>query len=112
VFYLTEMLIPALVNSVLTLCAVFFQLSTVQPTLLAFSLVSQILSQTMINARLPSFTNSTPTICKLFRKYSKGLNFSKIRRIQSHIYMPTLPGQFVLAQTLTIHKQHSAAALR
>jgi hypothetical protein len=64
VFYTTEMLIPALVNTVLTLSAVFFQLSTIQPTLLAFSLVSQILSQTMINARLPDFTNSTPTILK------------------------------------------------
>ncbi|KAI6171008.1 ShKT domain and Neurotransmitter-gated ion-channel ligand-binding domain-containing protein [Aphelenchoides bicaudatus] len=64
VFYLTEMLIPALVNSALTLSAVFFQLSKIQPILLAFSLVSQILSQTMINARLPNFTSTTPTILK------------------------------------------------
>ncbi|KAI6233899.1 ShKT domain and Neurotransmitter-gated ion-channel ligand-binding domain-containing protein [Aphelenchoides fujianensis] len=64
VFYLTEMLIPALVNTALTLSAVFFQLSKIQPTVLAFSVVSQILSLTMINTRLPAFTNSTPTILK------------------------------------------------
>ncbi|KAI6216093.1 ShKT domain and Neurotransmitter-gated ion-channel ligand-binding domain-containing protein [Aphelenchoides besseyi] len=64
VFYLTEMLIPALVNTALTLSSVLFQLSKIQPTVLAFSVVSQILSLTMINTRLPAFTNSTPTILK------------------------------------------------
>ncbi|KAI6202541.1 ShKT domain and Neurotransmitter-gated ion-channel ligand-binding domain-containing protein [Aphelenchoides besseyi] len=64
VFYITEMLIPALVNTALTLSSVLFQLSKIQPTVLAFSVVSQILSLTMINTRLPAFTNSTPTILK------------------------------------------------
>lgn len=66
VYYVAEMLLPALVNTVITISSVFFQLSKVQPSLLAFSISTQMLSLLLINNRLPNFTNSTPTICKLF----------------------------------------------
>lgn len=65
VYYIPEMLLPSLVNSALTLSSVLFQLSTIQPTVLAFSILTQLFSMTLINSRLPSFTNATPTICKL-----------------------------------------------
>ncbi|TMS39414.1 hypothetical protein L596_005941 [Steinernema carpocapsae] len=58
------MLLPALVSTALTLSSVFFHLSTTQGLLLAFSIVVQILSLTLINSRLPNFTTATPTILK------------------------------------------------
>uniref|UniRef100_A0A914CFB4 ShKT domain-containing protein n=1 Tax=Acrobeloides nanus TaxID=290746 RepID=A0A914CFB4_9BILA len=64
IYYLTEMLIPAFVTSIVTLGSVLFQLSTVQPVLLAFSLLAQILSMIIIDSRLPSFAAVTPTILK------------------------------------------------
>ncbi|CAD5225692.1 unnamed protein product [Bursaphelenchus xylophilus] len=62
VYYVAEMLLPALVNTLITLSSIFFQLSKVQPTLLAFSIGTQILSLILINSRLPNFSSSTPTI--------------------------------------------------
>uniref|UniRef100_A0A1I7Y6W0 ShKT domain-containing protein n=1 Tax=Steinernema glaseri TaxID=37863 RepID=A0A1I7Y6W0_9BILA len=64
VYYLAEMLLPALVSTALTLSSVFFHLTTTQGMLLAFSIVVQLLAMTLINARLPNFTTSTPTILK------------------------------------------------
>uniref|UniRef100_A0AC35U7H6 SH3 domain-containing protein n=1 Tax=Rhabditophanes sp. KR3021 TaxID=114890 RepID=A0AC35U7H6_9BILA len=64
VYYTTEILIPALVTTVMTICAVLFQLSHTQVSLLAFSMVSQILSMMLINSRLPSYTSSVPEILK------------------------------------------------
>uniref|UniRef100_A0A0K0CVM6 ShKT domain-containing protein n=1 Tax=Angiostrongylus cantonensis TaxID=6313 RepID=A0A0K0CVM6_ANGCA len=64
VYFTTEMLLPALVTSLFTLTAVFFQLSKTQPMLLSFSIVSQILSLILLSQRLPSFTAHTPTILK------------------------------------------------
>ncbi|VDM55274.1 unnamed protein product [Angiostrongylus costaricensis] len=64
VYFTTEMLLPALITSLFTLTAVFFQLSKTQPMLLSFSIVSQILSLILLSQRLPSFTAHTPTILK------------------------------------------------
>ncbi|RCN51712.1 hypothetical protein ANCCAN_02072 [Ancylostoma caninum] len=64
VYFTAEMLLPALITSLFTLSAVFFQLSKTQPVLLGFSVVSQILSLILVSQRLPSFTAHTPTICK------------------------------------------------
>ncbi|PAV66509.1 hypothetical protein WR25_22530 isoform E [Diploscapter pachys] len=65
VYFTSEMLLPALITSLFTLTAVFFQLSKTQPLLLGFSIVSQILSLILISQRLPNFTAHTPTICEL-----------------------------------------------
>lgn len=64
VYYLTEMLLPALATSALTVSAALFQLSTVQVGLLAFSIVSQILSLILVSSRLPAFAAHTPSILK------------------------------------------------
>ncbi|EPB74187.1 shTK domain protein [Ancylostoma ceylanicum] len=64
VYFTAEMLLPALITSLFTLSAVFFQLSKTQPVLLGFSVVSQILSLILVSQRLPSFTAHTPTILK------------------------------------------------
>lgn len=64
VYFTAEMLLPALITSLFTLAAVFFQLSKTQPILLGFSVVAQILSLILVSQRLPSFTAHTPTICK------------------------------------------------
>ncbi|KIH58700.1 hypothetical protein ANCDUO_11091 [Ancylostoma duodenale] len=64
VYFTAEMLLPALITSLFTLSAVFFQLSKTQPILLGFSVVSQILSLILVSQRLPSFTAHTPTILK------------------------------------------------
>uniref|UniRef100_A0AC34GPF6 ShKT domain-containing protein n=1 Tax=Panagrolaimus sp. ES5 TaxID=591445 RepID=A0AC34GPF6_9BILA len=76
-YYVTEMLLPALVNTLLTLSAVVFQLSTMQPLLLAFSIVSQVLSLILINTRLPDFSSATPTILKFtgFNLFTTALLF-------------------------------------
>ncbi|CAI4222105.1 unnamed protein product [Auanema sp. JU1783] len=62
VYFTAEMLLPALVTSIFTLSAVFFQLSKTQSVLLGFSVVSQLLSLVLMSQRLPSFTAHTPTI--------------------------------------------------
>ncbi|CCH63800.1 ShKT domain-containing protein [Caenorhabditis elegans] len=64
VYFTAEMLLPALITSLFTLAAVFFQLSKTQPILLGFSVVAQILSLILVSQRLPSFTAHTPTILK------------------------------------------------
>ncbi|UMM29712.1 hypothetical protein L5515_011933 [Caenorhabditis briggsae] len=64
VYFTSEMLLPALITSLFTLAAVFFQLSKTQPILLGFSVVAQILSLILVSQRLPSFTAHTPTILK------------------------------------------------
>jgi small-conductance mechanosensitive channel len=58
------MFIPELMTSAITLSAVLFQLSLFQPLILAFSLLLQILCMSLVNTRLPSYINNTPTICK------------------------------------------------
>lgn len=63
VYWLAELLAPALVTSGLTLCAVLFQLALPQALLLAFSLLAQLLALQLLNARLPSYTSSAPAIC-------------------------------------------------
>ncbi|CAJ0933297.1 unnamed protein product, partial [Mesorhabditis belari] len=64
VYFVSEMLLPALLTTLFTLSAVFFQLSSRQAMLLAFSIVSQLLSLLLVSQRLPSFTTHTPTILK------------------------------------------------
>ena len=64
-YYVTEMLIPSLITSALTLSSVVFHLSNTQPIILAFSIVAQLLGLILIGIRLPIYTSETPTICKL-----------------------------------------------
>ncbi|KAE9554786.1 hypothetical protein FO519_001983 [Halicephalobus sp. NKZ332] len=63
-YYVTEMLLPALVTSALTLSSVVFQLTKTQPIILAFSIVAQLLGLLLISSRLPTYTAETPTILK------------------------------------------------
>ncbi|PAV66507.1 hypothetical protein WR25_22530 isoform C [Diploscapter pachys] len=72
VYFTSEMLLPALITSLFTLTAVFFQLSKTQPLLLGFSIVSQILSLILISQRLPNFTAHTPTILR-FASFNLGV---------------------------------------
>jgi len=64
IYYYAEMLFPAIVTTVTTLSSFIFQLSIAQPAILAFSIAAQILSMQLINTRLPSYLNNTPTILK------------------------------------------------
>ncbi|CAK5075661.1 unnamed protein product [Meloidogyne enterolobii] len=64
VYYFTEMVCPALVSSVLTLSSVLFQLALGQPAMLCFSILCQLMGLQLLNARLPSYTGTVPTICK------------------------------------------------
>ncbi|MFH4981319.1 hypothetical protein AB6A40_008028 [Gnathostoma spinigerum] len=64
VYYMTEMLMPALITSTLTLSAVVFQLSSVQVLLLAFSIAIQAIFLNVLDRRLPPYAASTPTILK------------------------------------------------
>lgn len=64
VYYFSEMLCPALVTSALTIISVLFNLSSAQLALLAFSILSQLLSLNLLNLRMPNFTDTMPTICK------------------------------------------------
>ena len=63
-YYVTEMVLPALITSALTLSSVVFHLSKVQPVLLAFSIIAQLLGLILISSRLPMYTVETPTIRK------------------------------------------------
>ncbi|KAF7638191.1 ShKT domain-containing protein [Meloidogyne graminicola] len=67
VYYFTEMVCPALVSSILTLSSVFFQLSLGQPAILCFSILCQLLGLQLLNARLPSYTGTVPTICIYYK---------------------------------------------
>ncbi|VDN33175.1 unnamed protein product, partial [Gongylonema pulchrum] len=62
VYFTTEMLLPALTTSIITVSSVLFQLSITQPTLIAFSILAQMIALTLINGRLPTFAIHTPTI--------------------------------------------------
>nr|CAD2190133.1 unnamed protein product [Meloidogyne enterolobii] len=64
VYYFTEMVCPALVSSVLTLSSVLFQLALGQPAMLCFSILCQLMGLQLLNARLPSYTGTVPTILK------------------------------------------------
>ncbi|VBB31096.1 unnamed protein product [Acanthocheilonema viteae] len=74
VYFTTEMLLPALITSIITI-SVLFQLSTVQPVLIALYILAQIIALTLINSRLPTFAIHTPTIhlntrtCKNFKHF-------------------------------------------
>uniref|UniRef100_A0A7E4VTQ5 ShKT domain-containing protein n=1 Tax=Panagrellus redivivus TaxID=6233 RepID=A0A7E4VTQ5_PANRE len=76
-YYVTEILLPALVTSLLTVSAVVFQLSTTQPLLLACSCMAQFMALLIINSRLPNFTSETPTILKFagFNLFTTALLF-------------------------------------
>ncbi|CAJ0579711.1 unnamed protein product, partial [Mesorhabditis spiculigera] len=73
VYFVSEMLLPALLTSLFTISA----LSSRQIMLLAFSIVSQLLSLLLVSQRLPSFTTHTPTILKFagFNLVMTGLLF-------------------------------------
>ncbi|KAI1706267.1 neurotransmitter-gated ion-channel ligand binding domain-containing protein [Ditylenchus destructor] len=96
VYYVSEMLCPALVTSLITLSATLFQLSTIQPLVLAFSLVAQIMAMSLINTRLPAYTDATPTILKYagFNLTCTGLLFlitlalRKLAQANSNIPLP------------------------
>uniref|UniRef100_A0A183CAP5 ShKT domain-containing protein n=1 Tax=Globodera pallida TaxID=36090 RepID=A0A183CAP5_GLOPA len=77
VYWLAELLAPALVTSALTLCAVLFQLALPQALLLSFSLLSQLLSMQLMNTRMPSYTGTAPAILKFaaFNLLSTGALF-------------------------------------
>uniref|UniRef100_A0A0N5A3D5 ShKT domain-containing protein n=1 Tax=Parastrongyloides trichosuri TaxID=131310 RepID=A0A0N5A3D5_PARTI len=62
VYYYTEIMLPALVTTLLSICSVLFQLSHTQYGVLAFSILSQILSLILLNSRMPTYTSSTPQI--------------------------------------------------
>lgn len=62
VYFTTEMLLPALITSIITISSVLFQLTVVQPALIALSILAQIIALTLINSRLPTFAIHTPTI--------------------------------------------------
>lgn len=62
VYFTTEILLPALITSIITISSMLFQLSTVQPMLIALSVLAQIIALTLINTRLPTFAIHTPTI--------------------------------------------------
>ncbi|KAL7071932.1 hypothetical protein ACQ4LE_008804 [Meloidogyne hapla] len=64
VYYFAEMVCPALVSSVLTLSSVLFQLALGQPAMLCFSILCQLMGLQLLNARLPSYTGTVPTIFK------------------------------------------------
>ena len=55
----------------------FYSFQPFKPMLLAFSIVSQILSLTMINTRLPAFTTTTPTIRKRLVTKKKAKDLEK-----------------------------------
>ncbi|KAL3077503.1 hypothetical protein niasHS_012209 [Heterodera schachtii] len=77
VYWLAELLAPALVTAALTLCAVLFQLALPQALLLAFSLLSQLLAMQLMNTRMPSYTGTAPAILKFaaFNLLSTGALF-------------------------------------
>uniref|UniRef100_A0A0N5C6V0 ShKT domain-containing protein n=1 Tax=Strongyloides papillosus TaxID=174720 RepID=A0A0N5C6V0_STREA len=62
VYYYTEIMLPALVTTIMTICSVLFHLSHTQSGVLAFSMLSQILSLVLLNSRMPTYTSTTPQI--------------------------------------------------
>uniref|UniRef100_A0A0K0EM32 ShKT domain-containing protein n=1 Tax=Strongyloides stercoralis TaxID=6248 RepID=A0A0K0EM32_STRER len=62
VYYYSEIMLPALVTTLLSVSSVLFQLSYTQNGILAFSILSQILSLILLNTRMPTYTSTTPEI--------------------------------------------------
>ncbi|CAG9537532.1 unnamed protein product [Cercopithifilaria johnstoni] len=96
VYFTTEMLLPALITSIITISSVPFQISIAQLVPIALSLLAQIIALTLINSRLPTFAIHTPTISyrdhekRIYSnmttksQYSK-IVFSEIYWIQLHL---------------------------
>uniref|UniRef100_A0A1I7XDI2 Neur_chan_LBD domain-containing protein n=1 Tax=Heterorhabditis bacteriophora TaxID=37862 RepID=A0A1I7XDI2_HETBA len=111
VYFTAEMLLPALITSMFTLSAVFFQLSKTQPVLLGFSVVSQILALILVSQRLPSFTAHTPTIpltgliWKLDRLRFDGLGTEVRKQRESKGVIGTMPTD--IAKRIKQHTIHA-----
>uniref|UniRef100_A0A0M3JZ43 ShKT domain-containing protein n=1 Tax=Anisakis simplex TaxID=6269 RepID=A0A0M3JZ43_ANISI len=103
VYFISEMLMPSLITSMITIASPLLQLSSNQSLVAAFSILAQIFSLSLINQRLPAFAAHTPTILKYaaFNLVMSGVVFivslilRRIAQTESTIPPPHVVDQFV-----------------